>query len=62
METEIAQALSNVNINSETAQIVMAEYMRYKYIKLATALFIFTPILWGLCFVCWRLVKNDLDW
>jgi hypothetical protein len=31
METELIQALSNVNINSESAEIIASEYMRYLY-------------------------------
>ena len=36
MDTEILTALSNININSETAEIIMAQYLKYQYFELLT--------------------------
>ena len=53
MEQELIEALSNVNISSESAELIAEQYFRLQYIEMAvttvTLIVVFGGLAYGLC-------------
>jgi len=54
MDKELLTALQNVNINSESAEVIMGQYMTYKYAELGFCAFIVIAILGVFAFILTR--------
>jgi hypothetical protein len=59
MEQEIIQALSNININSETAEALMQEYVRLQYMKIGIVGALLLPVAWGMMYILCVIVKDS---
>jgi len=54
MDKELLTALQNVNINIESAEVIMGQYMTYKYVELGLCALIVIAIVGVFAFLLTR--------
>ena len=55
---ELLNALSTMNINSDTAEVIMGQYMQYKYVELASNSLIMAIFAAGLAVVINKIIND----
>ena len=55
---ELLNALSTMNINSDTAEVIMGQYMQYKYVELASNSLIMAIFAVGLAVVINKIIND----